>query len=118
MLFAESWVKNQPDNNSIYKDADKITKKLKEYLKMALQRKKLLKKNEVEYDLKKEIIVKIPGLEYREKRKIFIIKNYSTRNSETIKLTPHKKINTKKNAKRNKKIASKKNGSTRKQKKK
>ena len=66
---------------------------LKKYLQISLNRKKLLKTKEVEYDKIKCTIINIPGLYYNVKRNKFLIKSTDKKNSTLKNMTPvNKKV--------------------------
>lgn len=99
--FASVWVNK--NYTELSKKGDKIStiKEIEEvltkYLKTALQRKKLSKNKEVEYDVENEVIVDIPGLEYKEKRNVFVIKSADKKNATMKNLTPVRRLKEKRN---------------------
>lgn len=101
VAFAEKWVKtNMKGKESEFpQKIDDMGEKLKKYLKTALYRKKLLKNKEVDYDVEKEIITNIPGLQYKKQRDIFVIKNLENKKKGQINTTHVRKVGTKKNKK-------------------
>ena len=99
--FAEKWVKTniKGKETEFPQKIDDMGEKLKKYLKTALYRKKLLKNKEVDYDVEKEIIINIPGLQYKKQRGIFVIKNLENKKKGQINTTHVRRVGTKKNKK-------------------
>lgn len=99
MIYSNTWVDNyissieNDDAQSVTKNRASMIASLKKYLQISLNRKKLLKTKEVEYDKIKCTITNIPGLYYNVKRKKFLIKSTDKKNSTLKNMTPvNKKV--------------------------
>ena len=92
-----------------YSEKNQLTKKqssnLKSFLLKALDRKKLHKTKEVSFNVEKQKIIDIPGLNYNKERKKFTLKRQDGKTSFNTRLAPKtiKNKNKKKNKSRGKK---------------
>ena len=92
---------------------DNMKKKLKEYLRLCLERKKLQRIKDVNYDSKEGKITKIPGLAYNNNK--FTLRRIDKKNSISKNLAPKtKKRKKQKKGKKTGKVRSNKNKSNRK----
>ena len=78
-------------------DPDK--RQLNKYLKKCMERKKLQRVKDVQYNIELGKIISIPGLLFNEKRKKFTLKNMDKKGSTLKSLAPKKKIRKRKNKK-------------------
>ena len=80
---------------------DEDKKKLKSYLKKSMERKKLQRVKDVQYDIENQKIINIPGLLYHKEKNKFTLKNLD-KNSSTLKsLAPKRRKHKKKHKKNN-----------------
>jgi hypothetical protein len=84
--FAETYITNNDLSN-------REEVQLKKYLKECLDRKRLTKIKDINYDKEKEEIISIPGLIFNKINKNFTFKNIDKKNNSTKSLGPKKKIN-------------------------
>ena len=82
------------ENNHTPEEADALYK----YLKECLDKKKLMRVKDVEYDNEKDMLVSIPGLQYVRSSGKYTIKNTDTKKKTVLSRLPPKKT-TKKNSK-------------------
>tara|TARA_B110000444_G_scaffold256539_1_gene293074 strand:+ start:409 stop:969 length:561 start_codon:yes stop_codon:yes gene_type:complete len=87
--------------------SDKI--KLYKYLKKCMERRKLQRVKDVQYDKEKGKIISIPGLKFNSKSSKFTLKNIDKKGSTLKSLAPKKKIRKRKNKKEKEKETSKSN---------
>ena len=73
--------------------------KLYKYLKKCMERKKLQRVKDVQYDKENGKIISIPGLKYNSKSCKFTLKNVDKKGSTLKSLAPKKKIRKRKNKK-------------------
>jgi len=73
--------------------------KLYKYLKKCMERKKLQRVKDVQYDKEKGKIINIPGLKFNSKSSKFTLKNIDKKGSTLKSLAPKKKIRKRKNKK-------------------
>lgn len=79
---------------------DEEKKKLKGYLKKSMERKKLQRVKDVQYDIENQKIINIPGLLYHKEKNKFTLKNLD-KNSSTLKSLAPKRRKHKKKIKKN-----------------
>ncbi len=79
---------------------DEEKKKLKSYLKKSMERKKLQRVKDVQYDIENQKIINIPGLLYHKEKNKFTLKNLD-KNSSTLKSLAPKRRKHKKKIKKN-----------------